>query len=435
MLDLHNTQFNALDSLKENAEAVLKRKRGLDFEKLINDVCDSEDILLQGGYHTDDNRAEQIDGAIEINHRIFLLEVKWVEANLAASDLYSFIGKVENKFQGTGGIFISRNALTENFIHALNKGRRQSVIVIHGPDLDDIFTHKVSLKNYLHQAIRVMSYNNIAHYPVKDYLESIKPQLDIQKDLDHNVAAVAFIQKNFLKGKFGRNDLLELTKGPTDALDIVFTYAVNRFGTLYKDALSKLEFERIRHVETFLRTYTPSEKIYLAAAESYYSRLVIKAPRLYIRQEFLDRFHRYYPKISQDARDTFEKEIVRVFSGQRGDWDMENHLTILVETLWPQFKQQTRDELAEIYLDFYVDSSRQSGFPQKQFAAELVTGDRIPRDVITAWLYSKLIKAKESYDKVTPESITFIETVYLPVAQYLRMDVDRWRKTVEDVMN
>jgi len=435
MLDRHNAKFNSLDSLKENAEAALKRKRGLDFEQLINDVFDSEDILLQGGYHTDDNRAEQIDGAIEISHRIFLLEVKWVEANLAASDLYSFIGKVENKFQGTGGIFISRNALTENFIHALNKGRRQSVIVIHGPDLDDIFTHKVSLKNYLHQTIRVMSYNNIVHYPVKDYLESIKPQLEIQKDLDLNVAAVAFIQKNFLKGKFGENELLELTKGPTDLLDIVFTYAVNNFGTLYKDALSKLEFERIRHVETFLSTYTPSEEIYLAAAESYYSRLVIKAPRLYIRQEFLDRFHPYYPKISQDARDTFEKEIVRVFSEQRGDWNMENNLTILIETLWPQFHQKTRDELAEIYLDFYADSSRQSRFPQKQFATELITGNLIPQTVITDWLYSKLTKAKESYDNVTPESITFIATAYLPIAQYLGMDADRWRKAVEEAMN
>ena len=109
---------------------------------------------------------------------------------------------------------------------------------------------------------------------------------------------------------------------------------------------------------------------------------------------------------------------------------MENYLTILVETIWPKLKQETRDELAE----FYLDSSRQSKFPQKQFAAELVNDNHIPRKVIKDWLYSKLTKAKESYDEIAPESITFIAAAYLPVAQYLGIDADRWREAVEKVI-
>ncbi|MFS4469873.1 restriction endonuclease [Chryseobacterium sp. T20] len=137
-------QFNTLKKVPN--ERQLLQQRGRDFEELINNVFQEEGILITRGFHTSDNKSEQIDGAIEIDSRIFLIESKWVDSNLAASELFSFIGKIENKFFGTLGIFISKAKLSDNFINALNKGRRQTVLVIHGEDVDLLFDPENNLE-------------------------------------------------------------------------------------------------------------------------------------------------------------------------------------------------------------------------------------------------------------------------------------------------
>jgi hypothetical protein len=89
---------------------------------------------------------------------------------MAASELYGFIGKIENKFSGTLGVFISRNELTKNFIDALNKGRRQSVIVIHGKDIELLFSRKTPIiKEYLTYCFKLLSYDNRTHLSLEDY--------------------------------------------------------------------------------------------------------------------------------------------------------------------------------------------------------------------------------------------------------------------------
>lgn len=149
-IDRYNDMVKLDDLI--NISSKMKQQRGRDFEDLLNDVFASETILLSKGYHSSDHKSEQIDGAVEHNNRIFLVEMKWVESNLAASALYAFIGKIENKFSGTLGIFISKKVLSDNFINALNKGRRQSVIVIHGEDIDLFFTTHSSSFNTFHMS-------------------------------------------------------------------------------------------------------------------------------------------------------------------------------------------------------------------------------------------------------------------------------------------
>ena len=108
------------------------KKRGNQFEELILELFAAEKLLRKKSYHTSDKKSEQIDGALKIGAIRALLEVKWVNSGLAASELYAFLGKVEGKFIGTVGIFISRVELSPNFLNSLRSGRRQSVIVIHG---------------------------------------------------------------------------------------------------------------------------------------------------------------------------------------------------------------------------------------------------------------------------------------------------------------
>ncbi len=154
-------RFNNLLKIKETQTA--KIGRGQDFEKLINDIFEDEGILLKRSYQTSDNKAEQIDGAIEILNRIILFEVKWVESGLAASDLYAFIGKVENKLIGTLGLFISKEELSDNFVNSLSKGRRRNVLLFHGNDIQILIDGDLSLIDYFSYCIRRYSFDNIIH--------------------------------------------------------------------------------------------------------------------------------------------------------------------------------------------------------------------------------------------------------------------------------
>ena len=126
------------------------RARGFAFERLINKIFDDKGILVSPSYKTAEN-AQQIDGAIRLNSKIFLLEAKWEKTEtLAASKLYSFLGKINSKIEGTLGIFISYNSLSDNFLQAVRNGLRQNCIIIHGEkNIEDIIDEKVDVAEYL----------------------------------------------------------------------------------------------------------------------------------------------------------------------------------------------------------------------------------------------------------------------------------------------
>src|SRR5262249_3199022 len=106
--------FESYDTVEHENSPLLAQKRGREFEKLVRAVFRAWGMLKKGAYHTGDNKSEQIDGVIEFAGRFSLLEAKWEKANLAASELFSFLGKVEGKFLGMIGLFVSRNPLTSN---------------------------------------------------------------------------------------------------------------------------------------------------------------------------------------------------------------------------------------------------------------------------------------------------------------------------------
>ncbi len=419
--------FRELDRMNENAELVLKQKRGLDFEKLMNDLFDKEGVLIRRSYHTSDGRSEQIDGAIEVYNRVFLVEVKWVASDLAASDLYSFIGKVENKIHGTLGIFISRNSLSNNFLNALNKGRRQSVVVVHGEDIDYIFEKKVSLKEYIEKAFKVLSYNNVTHYPVASFLDRDKKELATPTEPTFQGGPSDFIEKRLFGQELRVIDLsAELEFADRETLDKVFSFAVQKYGTAYADAVKTFDFVRVRNFETFIKSYTPNQGILLTEAAYYYGKLLPGNINLYGRSVFLDIFSSCYKDIDIRTREKFETFIADKFSKILGDYDMENILTKIVKPIWWDLDHDTKYKLAACYLDIYVDATRQPKFDQKKFALDLVDKNQISEQIIHAWLADKLRNAISSYDNVSVEDEVFIAKTYLPAAKLLHIGSGDW---------
>lgn len=430
----YRNTFTQLDSLRDDSEKELKQKRGLDFEALINQIMADEKILLRKSYHTDDNKAEQIDGAIEVYNRIFLMEVKWVTSDLAASELYAFIGKIENKFHGTLGLFISRNPLSGNFINALNKGRRQSVIVIHGSDLDEIFSGEFLFKEYLTEVFKVLSYDNLVHYPVNDFKERAVA-IPVAPAANTNVHAVAFIQQKLLNGTLDRDQLAaELGLGDKAVFDVVFSYVVNNFYKTLQNSRKNHEYTKYYNLVAFLETYHPDAELLKAEAQKYYQVLLPEHFEEYSWELFIEIFSHYYNALPDDVKRTFEQFSTKKFGEIFGNYDAENQLTVVLKPIWKYLDQPTRDMLSKFYLNIFV-TDRLDKFPQKTFARELLSSGQLTSGLIEEWLREKLQLAKTSFDEpISTDNIRFIARTYWPVGAYLKYSLLDWLEHIRQIL-
>ena len=172
-------------------------------------------MLLRGSYHTGDNKSEQIDGVVQFDGRYALLEAKWEKANLAASELFSFLGKVEGKFTGTIGVFVSRNELTSNFLTALRAGRRQCIIVIHGQDVDDLFDPAFDLASYLALHVLHVCMDNLCHLSTEKFKSKLKAAEAKKKAAAAGGDAVETKIKECLKDDAAKNIVNEFAEAFT----------------------------------------------------------------------------------------------------------------------------------------------------------------------------------------------------------------------------
>jgi hypothetical protein len=428
----HRDNFEQLCALHDDGPAELRRQRGLIFEKLINDIVEDEGVLLRRGFHTKDHRSEQIDGAVDIYGRIFLLEMKWVKSDLAASELYAFIGKIENKFHGTLGIFVSRNELTENFISALNKGRRQSVIVIHGKDLDEIFKSEFSFKDYITHVVKLLSYDNIVHYPVSKYLETkVIPATDTPAADVVNEARL-FITEKLLSTLLDK-DLLqaELELGNKTTFNVVYNYVLNQYYKVLQDSRKTFDMTKRQNFRSFIELYQTDHTTMMKQAGNFYNTLIPAHFEEYASEPFITLFTPYFKALKPSLKTNFEAFTVKKF-GEINQWDDENRMTELLQPLWKILSPEARKALSSFYLDIFI-TDRQDKFAQKSFANKLVASGDIDTAQINEWLDTKLAEALKAYSgPASEERIRFIASTYWPVGKHLGVEIKNWVAFITD---
>lgn len=105
--------------------------RGFKFEKFLNDLFSAFGLKPHNAFKL---VGEQIDGSIELDNEIYLIEAKWQNRQTSADDLYIFSSKVKRKTDWTRGLFISFNGFTEEGITAFEKGN-VNLITMTGQDL------------------------------------------------------------------------------------------------------------------------------------------------------------------------------------------------------------------------------------------------------------------------------------------------------------
>jgi hypothetical protein len=431
--------FQDLEQMEPSAPKEMKQERGRKFEYLLNDVFNEEGILHKRTYHTKDNKSEQIDGAIEVYNRIFLFEIKWVSSDLAASELYAFIGKIENKFHGTLGVFISRKKLSENFLNALSKGRRQSVIVIHGDDINLFFENEnLTFSEYIEFAFKELSCDNIVHLPVSKFLQIKESQVEEKKVVNVSNAVPSdkeardFIKNTLAKGPIAESDLVMELEGLTkEVKDKIYEIILKQYNIFFNSNLIGGKPFFIPNIDNFIKCYNPEEGVLKEFAKEYFGGFVPKSLGSFHRQYFLDVFKRFYKDLPIHNKEEFEKLILKEWNPRSTNYYLENQITDIIRPIWKDFSEATRRKLNKGYLDIYV-SGRTDKHSQKKFANFLVTGNYISKDEIEEWLMEKITKSNSAYTELGIDSVAMIIHTYEDILKLIVPNPENWLSYVKD---
>jgi hypothetical protein len=161
---------NALSSLlKEliNLNKLTPQKRGYAFEKFLNTFFNVFNMKPRSPFRL---VGEQIDGSIDFEGNIYLIEAKWQNALTGNADLIVLNGKVGGKATWSRGIFISYSGFTEEGLEAFSKGRPTNLITVTGQDLYFILEGKMPLSEMIHLKSRLAAEEGRIYVPVQELL-------------------------------------------------------------------------------------------------------------------------------------------------------------------------------------------------------------------------------------------------------------------------
>lgn len=410
-------QFETLDSLGENASRQEKQARGTAFEDLMIHYFKNNNILLRESYFTDasqDNRSEQIDGAILIKTRVALLEIKWVESNLAASELYSFIGKIDCKMPGTIGVFISREKLSNNVIKAIRNGRKPSVLIIHGEDVKSILCEPINILDYLDKYVLAMSIDNISIYTIKDYQRDINiarwqtssyqppndpkpPGSDDNENTKKTNTTKVLTAESTIKELYNNPDYVSLFKISNHNKQSA-SKLLKELALIYEDAYKLLKSKgREDDLSTVVKTLKKTadlksiKAVYKIAENDLLSQST---------HNLLSAMSDTYKTLDPSIASSFESKLVQAWQKAIGDFDEEDKLTTITQPLFEDFSKNTKIELVDFLAEIYGSTNRSEKYPKKKFAKEIME-NKDHTDIIEQSMQNNLDKLIKRVQKST----------------------------------
>jgi restriction endonuclease Mrr len=108
-------------------------RRGKALEGVLNNLFRAYDTLVAEDFRRKGEEgngvAEQIDGVIEIDHQMFLVEMKWWDQKLGPAELSPHISRLLLR-NGVGGIFISSSEYTPAAIEMCRDFLQQRVLIL-----------------------------------------------------------------------------------------------------------------------------------------------------------------------------------------------------------------------------------------------------------------------------------------------------------------
>lgn len=153
--------YKAWNEPPEEAAGTWYRKRGFEFEKILNACLSQDGLDPRSSYKAE---GEQIDGSFFLDGTVFLLEAKWHKDELPASSIYQFKGKVDGKLIGTIGVFISMSGFSKDAVDALTLGKSLNVILFGREDIDAAISGGVGFKKILKSKLRKAAEEGVVYF-------------------------------------------------------------------------------------------------------------------------------------------------------------------------------------------------------------------------------------------------------------------------------
>ncbi len=400
------------------------KKRGFEFEKLINRIFDDAGILLSNSYKTSDMK-QQIDGAIEINSRIFLIESKWENSStLAASKLYSFMGKINSKIEGTFGIFISFNELSDNILSAARDGLRQNCIVIHGENnVIDIIEGKVDIKGFLWYAFQQVSTKNRISIDTSEYISL--PSIRKMKLSDRKVTQ---------ESEWDKISELLLDSTPSEVFTTNLESLYKKNSDLYKKTLNIFAVVYPKNKDKYLILIGKCLQEEKSETINYLiEKLKSSKWKDYVKYNFLNVFKEHIANIDSDDKNIILNTAINHLENNLGNYDEENNASELINFLFKYLEIKDLENLAKVYLEIYCDEFRKDKYIQKQIANKifnkLKSEKKAPFYIVKEVIIEKLKDEKRNeyfwkdhYDNIEMVKGTTLNSIFRKFSKVINKD-------------
>lgn len=131
-----------------------RQQAGLQLEKVLNRLFALHDLAPREPFRV---VGEQIDGSVELDYEVYLLEAKWQQDPSPAADLYVFREKVEGKSKFTRGVFLSINGVSREAQDAITRGKQPNFFVIDGYDIMMLLENNMDLQAFLRRRQRLLA--------------------------------------------------------------------------------------------------------------------------------------------------------------------------------------------------------------------------------------------------------------------------------------
>ena len=163
------------DEIKSNFNALFAMvdpvKRGKALEPVLNDLFLFNRISLSEAFTvTVDNKVvEQIDGAITLDGRTYIIEMKWEKEPIGVDKVGRFISRLFLR-NDVGGVIISASPFTEPAIITANEAvSQQNIILVDLKDIYNIVDSKKDLKQFLRIMLSKSKINKKPNFKIDIY--------------------------------------------------------------------------------------------------------------------------------------------------------------------------------------------------------------------------------------------------------------------------
>jgi len=161
-LEKLNARNEACDKIKNEFYALFgvsnPQDRGKKLESVLNSLFKHFGLLIREAFTISgingEGIIEQIDGVVEIDNQIYLVEMKWLKSGVSNGDVFQHLGRMFSRPR-PNGIFISASGFTDSAILASKDAlaRNGTLVLMNLEEIVKVLEHRADLTVYLREKI------------------------------------------------------------------------------------------------------------------------------------------------------------------------------------------------------------------------------------------------------------------------------------------